>query len=99
MDWLAIAAICMAGVAVLLLGLRVGGALTAAIPGLPDAGPATTWALPVIRLLCDGLATGAVGMRVDQFTVVDGTLIPTRLRETRGTSVHMPRCGAGRCAA
>ncbi|MDG4782384.1 cytochrome c oxidase assembly protein [Micromonospora sp. WMMD961] len=71
-GWLSVAAICASGVAVLLLGLRVGGALTDAIPGLPDAGPATTWALPFIRLLCDGLATGAVGMLVTAAFLLPG---------------------------
>ncbi|WFE53132.1 cytochrome c oxidase assembly protein [Micromonospora sp. WMMD1155] len=71
-GWWSIAAICASGVAVLLLGLRVGGALTAAIPGLPDAGPATTLALPFIRLLCDGLATGTVGMLVTAAFLLPG---------------------------
>ncbi|MGC4890555.1 cytochrome c oxidase assembly protein [Micromonospora sp. DT227] len=48
-------------VAVLLLALRLGGALAAAVPGLPDPGPVTTWALPTVRLLEDGLATLTVG--------------------------------------
>ncbi|MGC4821785.1 cytochrome c oxidase assembly protein [Micromonospora sp. DT63] len=61
-----------AGVALLLLGLRVGGALAAAIPGLPDAGPATTQALPVVRLLCDGLATVTVGMLVTAAFLLPG---------------------------
>ncbi|MFC8848033.1 MULTISPECIES: cytochrome c oxidase assembly protein [unclassified Micromonospora] len=47
--------------AVLLLTLRAGGALAAAIPGLPDPGPITTWALPPVRLLVGGLATLTVG--------------------------------------
>ncbi|MCF0095644.1 cytochrome c oxidase assembly protein [Micromonospora sp. MH99] len=63
-NWLGPAAIAATGLALLLLGLRVGGALTAAIPGLPDAGPATAWALPVIRLLSNGLGTLTVGMLV-----------------------------------
>ncbi|MEU4338008.1 cytochrome c oxidase assembly protein [Micromonospora lupini] len=71
-DWLAVVAACASGVALLLLGLRVGGALTAAIPGLPDAGPATTWALPVVRLLSDGLATVTVGMLVTSAFLLPG---------------------------
>ncbi|WP_233583948.1 cytochrome c oxidase assembly protein [Micromonospora sp. CV4] len=71
-GWLTIVAICASGVALLLLGLRVGGALTAAIPGLPDAGPATTWALPVVRLISDGLATVTVGMLVTAAFLLPG---------------------------
>ncbi|CCH19680.1 cytochrome c oxidase assembly protein [Micromonospora lupini] len=71
-DWLTVVAACASGVALLLLGLRVGGALTAAIPGLPDAGPATTWALPVVRLLSDGLATVTVGMLVTSTFLLPG---------------------------
>ncbi|MEU5947293.1 bifunctional copper resistance protein CopD/cytochrome c oxidase assembly protein [Micromonospora sp. NPDC047465] len=59
-------------VAVLLLGLRAGGALTAAIPGLPDPGPVTAWALPVVRLLADGLATLTVGMVVTAAFLLPG---------------------------
>ncbi|MCX5065837.1 bifunctional copper resistance protein CopD/cytochrome c oxidase assembly protein [Micromonospora lupini] len=71
-DLLTVVAACASGVALLLLGLRVGGALTAAIPGLPDAGPATTWALPVVRLLSDGLATVTVGMLVTSAFLLPG---------------------------
>ncbi|MDG9675814.1 cytochrome c oxidase assembly protein [Micromonospora sp. DH14] len=71
-DWLTIVAICASGVALLLLGLRVGGALTAAIPGLPDAGPTTAWTLPVVRLLSDGLATVTVGMLVTAAFLLPG---------------------------
>ncbi|MGW4498731.1 cytochrome c oxidase assembly protein [Micromonospora sp. NPDC004336] len=59
-------------VAVLLLGLRAGEALTTAIPGLPDPGPVTTWGLPVLRLLADGLATLAVGMAVTAAFLLPG---------------------------
>ncbi|KAB1911676.1 bifunctional copper resistance protein CopD/cytochrome c oxidase assembly protein [Micromonospora sp. AMSO31t] len=52
----------VSAVAVLLLALRVGGALTQSIPGLPDPGPVTTWALPVARLLADATATLTVGL-------------------------------------
>lgn len=52
----------LSAVAVLLLALRVGGALAAAVPGLPDPGPVTTWGLPVVRLVADALATLTVGM-------------------------------------
>ncbi|WP_229402717.1 cytochrome c oxidase assembly protein, partial [Micromonospora okii] len=59
-------------VAVLLLGLRAGGALVAAIPGLPDPGPVTTWALPVVRLLGDGLGTVTVGLAVTAAFLLPG---------------------------
>ncbi|WP_091094598.1 bifunctional copper resistance protein CopD/cytochrome c oxidase assembly protein [Micromonospora citrea] len=59
-------------VAVLLLGLRAGEALTVAIPGLPDPGPVTMWALPLVRLLADGLATLAVGMVVTAAFLLPG---------------------------
>jgi putative copper resistance protein D len=59
-------------VAVLLLGLRVGDALAVAIPGLPDPGPVTAWALPVVRLLADGLATLTVGMVVTAAFLLPG---------------------------
>ncbi|MFG1651508.1 cytochrome c oxidase assembly protein [Micromonospora sp. NPDC049275] len=67
-----VVAIGASGVALLLLGLRVGGALTAAIPGLPDAGPVTTWALPVVRLLSDCFATVTVGMLVTAAFLLPG---------------------------
>ncbi|SCG34163.1 bifunctional copper resistance protein CopD/cytochrome c oxidase assembly protein [Micromonospora humi] len=61
-----------AAVAVLLLALRAGGALAAAIPGLPDPGPVTSWALPPVRLLADGLATLAVGFAVTAAFLLPG---------------------------
>ncbi|MFY1659232.1 cytochrome c oxidase assembly protein [Micromonospora sp. WMMD1274] len=60
-GWLVGVVAAGSAVAVLLLALRLGGALAAAIPGLPDPGPVTTWALPTVRLLVDGLATLTVG--------------------------------------
>ncbi|MFE7871111.1 cytochrome c oxidase assembly protein [Micromonospora humida] len=71
-DWFLVVTACASGIAVLLSGLRVGGALAAVIPGLPDAGPATTWALPVVRLLGDGLATVTVGMLVTSAFLLPG---------------------------
>ncbi|MET8907567.1 cytochrome c oxidase assembly protein [Micromonospora sp. NPDC004551] len=59
-------------VALLLLALRVGGALETAIPGLPDPGPVTTWALPLVRLLTDVLATLTVGMLVTAAFLLPG---------------------------
>ncbi|TDC39157.1 cytochrome-c oxidase, partial [Micromonospora sp. 15K316] len=60
------------GATVLLIALRAGGALTVAIPGLPDPGPVTTWALPSIRLLGDALATVTVGMLVTAAFLLPG---------------------------
>lgn len=60
---IAVVAVVSAGAA-LVLALRAGGALAVAIPGLPDPGPVTTWALPLVRLLTDALATLAVGILV-----------------------------------
>ncbi|MEV0807639.1 cytochrome c oxidase assembly protein [Micromonospora sp. NPDC050200] len=67
----AVVAVVSAGAA-LLLALRAGGALAVAIPGLPDPGPVTTWALPLVRLLSDALATLAVGMLVTAAFLLPG---------------------------
>lgn len=61
-----------AALAVLLLALRAGGAVAAAIPGLPDPGPITIWALPAVRLLLDALATVTVGMAVTAAFLLSG---------------------------
>ncbi|MFE9655817.1 cytochrome c oxidase assembly protein [Micromonospora sp. NPDC006431] len=66
-----IAAAVSAGAA-LLIALRTGGALAVAIPGLPDPGPLTTWALPLVRLLSDALATLTVGMLVTAAFLLPG---------------------------
>ncbi|MEU5726685.1 cytochrome c oxidase assembly protein [Micromonospora sp. NPDC047738] len=66
-----IAAAVSAGAA-LLIALRAGGALAVAIPGLPDPGPLTTWALPLVRLLSDALATLTVGMLVTAAFLLPG---------------------------
>ncbi|MCG5436938.1 cytochrome c oxidase assembly protein [Micromonospora foliorum] len=71
-GWLITVVGVASGATLLVLGLRVGGALTAAIPGLPDAGPMTTRALPVFRLLSDGLATVTVGMLVTAAFLLPG---------------------------
>ncbi|MGW3887787.1 cytochrome c oxidase assembly protein [Micromonospora chokoriensis] len=71
-GWLVAVTAVISAAALLLLGLRVGGALTPAIPGLPDAGPITTRALPVVRLLSDGLATVTVGMLVTAAFLLPG---------------------------
>ncbi|MGC5333643.1 cytochrome c oxidase assembly protein [Micromonospora sp. DT62] len=70
--WLVPVAAVASAVAVLLLGLRAGDALAVAIPGLPDPGPVTAWALPVVRLLADGLATLTVGMLVTAAFLLPG---------------------------
>ncbi|MEU6205780.1 hypothetical protein ABZ814_19625 [Micromonospora musae] len=62
----------MAAVTALLIALRAGGALAVAIPGLPDPGPVTTWALPSIRLLGDALATLTVGTLVTAAFLLPG---------------------------
>ncbi|MGC1209722.1 MAG: cytochrome c oxidase assembly protein, partial [Micromonospora sp.] len=56
----------------LLLALRAGGALAVAIPGLPDPGPVTAWALPLVRLLADALAALTVGMLVTAAFLLPG---------------------------
>ncbi|RKN22301.1 cytochrome-c oxidase [Micromonospora musae] len=61
-----------AAAAVLVIALRAGGALAVAIPGLPDPGPVTTWALPSIRLLGDALATVTVGLLVTAAFLLPG---------------------------
>ncbi|MFG1917012.1 cytochrome c oxidase assembly protein [Micromonospora sp. NPDC048898] len=71
-GWFVAVAAVVAGAALLALGLRVGGAFTAALPGLPDAGPITTWALPAVRLLSDGLATLTVGLLVTAAFLLPG---------------------------
>ncbi|MFI6760065.1 cytochrome c oxidase assembly protein [Micromonospora sp. NPDC050417] len=60
--WLPVA-VGVAALAVLLLTLRLGGAVeSTAIAGLPDPGPVTRWGLPVVRLVLDGFATVTVGL-------------------------------------
>jgi cytochrome c oxidase assembly factor CtaG/putative copper export protein len=61
-----------AALGALLVGLRAGGALTTAIPGLPDPGAGVTWALPVARLLLTVLATLTVGMTVTAAFLLPG---------------------------
>lgn len=59
-------------IVVLLAALRAGGALSTAIPGLPDPGAGVTWALPVVRLLLNMLATLTVGMTVTAAFLLPG---------------------------
>ena len=70
--WLGWAAAAGAGAAVLAAALAYGGgASTAALPGLPHAGAATGWGLPLARLLVDltGIVTVGVLLAV-------GVLLP-----------------------
>ncbi|RKR91187.1 putative copper resistance protein D [Micromonospora pisi] len=61
--WWLPAAVGVAALAVLLLALRLGGAVeSTAIAGLPDPGPVTRWGLPLLRLVLDGFATVTVGL-------------------------------------
>jgi cytochrome c oxidase assembly factor CtaG len=47
---------------VLVVALRWGGGITGrTIAGLPDAGPVTSWALPVVRVVLDASATVTLG--------------------------------------
>ncbi|GAA2271884.1 cytochrome c oxidase assembly protein [Nonomuraea roseoviolacea subsp. roseoviolacea] len=54
-------AVVAAGVVVLVVVLRYGGAIEPEIPGLPTAGPVTVWGLPLVRLFSDGCALACVG--------------------------------------
>ncbi|MET7460438.1 cytochrome c oxidase assembly protein [Nonomuraea sp. NPDC005501] len=59
-----------AGVVVLVVVLRYGGAIEPEIPGLPTAGPVTVWGLPLVRLCYDVCALACVG------TLTAATLAP-----------------------
>nr|WP_245930366.1 cytochrome c oxidase assembly protein [Allonocardiopsis opalescens] len=62
MPFIAAAALA-AGAVALLLGLVLGGSVTArVIPGLPDAGALTRWGLPVSRHVMDVAAVLTVGL-------------------------------------
>ena len=63
-----------AGIAVLLLGLWAGNALTPeVIPGLPSAGPFTPWALPIAKFVFDLSALVTVGALVAAVALVPST--------------------------
>ena len=63
----------VAALAVLVLALRVGGGLDGSvITGLPDPGPVTTWALPVVRVALDGLGTVTAGLLVTTAFLLPG---------------------------
>jgi putative copper resistance protein D len=57
-----------------------------ALPGLPDAGPLTSWGLPAVRTLADLAAILTVGLLLAGAVLVparDGVLVGARLRWTR----------------
>ncbi|MGX7672537.1 cytochrome c oxidase assembly protein [Plantactinospora sp. DSM 117369] len=63
----------LAGLGVLLLALAAGDGLNATmITGLPDPGPVTRYALPMVRLLGDALATLTVGLAVTAAFLLPG---------------------------
>ncbi|MEO3924971.1 cytochrome c oxidase assembly protein [Micromonosporaceae bacterium B7E4] len=63
----------LAGLGVLLLALAAGDGLNATtITGLPDPGPVTSYALPMVRLLGDALATLTVGLAVTAAFLLPG---------------------------
>lgn len=88
--------------AALVLALRAGGALAVPIPGLPDPGPVTTWALPLVRLLADALATLTVGMLVTAAFLLPGdgpSVSPARLAAAAAGRRAVRRVGVGRLGA
>lgn len=61
-PWPYLAGLLVAGLLILVVALLAGGgAPQPAPPGLPDAGPFTGWALPVVRLLADAATILAAG--------------------------------------
>ncbi|MGW4461981.1 cytochrome c oxidase assembly protein [Micromonospora sp. NPDC004704] len=83
-----------AALAVLLLALRYGGGLhSTVITGLPDPGPVTRWAMPIVRVALDGLATVTVGLLVTAAFLLpgDGSSVSPRgyllLRRATGWAV------------
>ncbi|MFG6202519.1 cytochrome c oxidase assembly protein [Nonomuraea sp. JJY05] len=66
-----------AGVVVLVLVLRFGGAIRPELPGLPTAGPFTEWGLPLARFCFDVCAVGSVG------TLTAALLAPASSPESR----------------
>ncbi|MEN3613798.1 cytochrome c oxidase assembly protein [Plantactinospora sp. ZYX-F-223] len=63
----------LAGLGVLLLALAAGDGLNATmITGLPDPGPVTRYALPMVRLLADALAALTVGLAVTAAFLLPG---------------------------
>ncbi|MBB5776872.1 cytochrome c oxidase assembly protein [Nonomuraea jabiensis] len=66
-----------AGVVVLVVVLRFGGAIKPEFPGLPTAGPFTEWGLPLARFCFDACALGCVG------TLTAALLAPASSPESR----------------
>ena len=80
----------LASVGVLMLGLWAGGGIPAnAIPGLPDPGAATAWALPIAKLLFDISALATVGA-----LVVGVMLAPSAGGELTATGIRCLRAAA-----
>jgi cytochrome c oxidase assembly factor CtaG/putative copper export protein len=80
-----------AGLGTLLLGLWIGAATSRpSIPGLPDAGTGTLWALPIAKLVFDLSALGTVGALLAGVTLVPSTgneLTATGLRCLRAAAI------------
>ena len=89
-GWLVTVVAVASGVTLLVLGLRVGGALTAAIPGLPDAGPdhdpGTTRVPAAVRRSGHRHRRHAGDRRV-----------PAARRRTQRLAARLPAAAAGRC--
>ncbi|MER6005604.1 cytochrome c oxidase assembly protein [Nonomuraea angiospora] len=73
-----------AGVVVLVVVLRFGGAIQPELPGLPTAGPVTVWGLPLVRFCYDVCALACVG------TLTAAALAPTG---TKGSEACLRAAG------
>lgn len=64
LGWPLLASACVGGALLTAAAALVygGGGTRSALPGLPDAGQVTPWALPVARVLTDGAAVVTVGL-------------------------------------
>ena len=79
-----------AGIAILLLGLWIGDALTPqTIPGLPDPGALTPWALPTAKFLFDLSALATVGA-----LLAGVALVPSAGAELTATGLRCLRAAA-----
>jgi cytochrome c oxidase assembly factor CtaG/putative copper export protein len=80
----------LAGVGILVLGLWVGDALAPeTIPGLPDAGALTPWALPIAKFVFDLSALATVG------TLLAGVaLVPSAGAEMTAPGIRCLRAAA-----
>ncbi len=87
---LVLAAAIAAGVGVLLVGLWIGDAIRQpSIPGLPEAGAVTPWALPIAKLVFDVSAIGTVGA-----LLVGVALVPSAGAELTATGLRCLRAAA-----